>query len=574
MSTISQLQSAISSLQSEISDLRHENAEMEHQIQMMTQSIDSASGSVSTAKNSSIDALRTGVSTIQNDDDILKNVSVIGKDIEQRMRLYKNIENAYKTIRSLNNDLRYHQGNEKTVRRVVTAMVENEEKMFASDETLRTQAEKLHLDTKDFFLSYIMMELQLRKSGEKAAANRALEQAEKLNARKTAWVYYIMSMCRRDEKAAAKWLDKIMEKPIVGAEKEYMKILTLISLRDKSENSRKIQHYIGLDSLEGIDKEEIVNRILASYMSAGTTQPPSFRFIDGAVSERNELYAALKGAMNNDNVLAFVQKLSAKNLDKMRNDILMKMFDSVIESCHSNKAQEILDKIAYNEKIIEAHGVLEDAMANNAKAAVYEVSDIKLEDCMFEWLNDQQQYNGKRELNELSYDKFRPSYKSAYKKYVNNYRSRYTETVTVNVGEYTTKTKLKSMEDEQANINKFCQNRCANKKAQISDKKFILFMVFGGILTLAGIILNFISALGGFAMPAMIIGVICGLALLALGVRTKYDNYRKKVAADEECARDMVLYGEQMHRVFDDMQTYRALFAQFDAHEAPDSAFN
>lgn len=573
MSTISQLQSAISSLRSEISELQHANAQMEREIQMMTQSISDASHSVASAQSDSVGALKTGVTTFETDDDILKHVSVVGKDIEQKMLLYKNVENAYKTIRSLNNDLRYHQGNEKTVRHVVTAMVENEEKMFASDETLRTQAEKLHLDTKDYFLSYIMMELRLRKDGENSAADRALKMAEELNARKTAWVYYIISMCRRDDKSAGRWLDKLTQTPIVGSEKEFMKILTLISLRDDSENSRKIQHYIGLDKIDSINKDEIVNRILASYMAAATTLPPSYKHLDGAVAENDNLRAALKGAMNNDNVLAYVQKLSAKNQEKMRNDILFKMFDTIIETCHSNKAQDILDEIAYQEKIIEAHGVMKDAMANKAKASVYDIATLKLEDCLFEWLNETEQYNGKRELNELSYQKYKPSYKSAYRKYVNSYRQKYTEKVTVTIGDYTAKTTLKSIETEQANITNFCRERCAAKKALINDKKFILFMILGGLLTVAGIVLNFISALGGFAMPAMIIGVLGGIAVLIIGVRTKYDNYRALIAADEECERDIASYCEKMQHIYDDMQAYRAMYALYDSHEAPDSAF-
>ena len=573
MSSVGQLQAAISGLRSEINELQRENAQMEHEIQEMTQSIRNACNSVSSAQHDSVGALQAGITTIGNDDNILKNVSVIGKDIEHKVQLYKNIENAYKCIRKLNNDLRYHQGNEKTVRRVVTAMVENEEKMFASDETLRTQAEKLHLETKDFFLSYVMMEIQLRKDGEKSAADRALEQAEKFNPRKTAWVYYLMSLIRRDEKNAALWLDKIMKKPLVGAEKEFMKMLTLISLRDESENSRKIQHYIGLDALDNSIKDEIVRRILSSYMAASTIQPPSFQYMDKAVAEKDDLRWALKGAMNNENVLAYVQKLSAKNQESMRSDILMKMFDSVIETCHSSKAQDILDEIKSHEKVIEAHGVLEDAMANTAKASAYDVSDIKIEDCMFEWLNDKQQFNGKRELNELAFKTYRQSYISAYRRYVKNYRIKYTDKVTVTLGDYTTKTTLTSMDNERADITKFCQDRCAAQKSLINDKKFILFMVLGGLLTVAGIVLNFISALGGFAMPAMIICVLGGLVLMVAGVRTKYNNYQALIAADEKCARDITEYCEQMRRVYDDMQAYREVYAQYDATEVPDAAF-
>ena len=124
-------------MESRCRQVEAENSRMRGEIREMENSINNALNKVQSASSSAVGALKTGVTVINNDNGTLKNVSAIGKDIERKMILYKNVENAYKTIRALNNELRYRQGNEKTVRRTVTAIIDNEDKTFASEETLR-----------------------------------------------------------------------------------------------------------------------------------------------------------------------------------------------------------------------------------------------------------------------------------------------------------------------------------------------------------------------------------------------------------------------------------------------------
>ena len=166
-------QSDVNALKSDLRQVQSENREMEREISARGSSLESALGTVTSAKNAAIGALESGTTTLTNDDKTLKGVALVEEDIRERMILYKNIENAYKTIRGLKNDLAAHQGNEKTVRRIITAMVENDEHSFASDETLREQSEKTYLQTQHYFLSHVMMDLELRRAGESAAADRA-----------------------------------------------------------------------------------------------------------------------------------------------------------------------------------------------------------------------------------------------------------------------------------------------------------------------------------------------------------------------------------------------------------------
>lgn len=562
-------------LEAEVAELRRENSRMEGEIRAMTNSLDRAGGIVSSAESEAIGALVNGENTLTTDDNTLQNVGRVGDDIRARMVLYKNIENAYKTIRRLNNDLRYHQGNEKTVRRMLAAMLDNESKAFASEETVRTQSEKLYLDTQFYFLSHIMMDLQLRKAGETAAADRARKKALEMDERKSVWVYFMIALKRGDRPEKSKWLKKLMTVAPVGSEKELIRVLALLALQPKNEDAAAIAEYIGFDKIGAIDKGEIVGAILKSYRAAMTVAPPKFENIDKHVAEAGALGTALRGAMNNEEVGAYVKKLATDTGGKMRNDIIDAMLDSVIESCHSPRAQEIYDEIAYQEKIIAAKGVIEDAMALKAREEVEKVSDIDIESCLFEWLNEKDRYNGKKEIVEFAYGKFKPSFRHAYDGYVKQYRAEYKDEVTVTVGEYRTHTKLDDLEKEDADIKAHCASVRDAEKARITNAKFILLTVFGGILLIAGIVMNFLSDFvgGTVSVLALAAGVAAGLVLLILGAVTKYKNYKRKLAADAKCERDIADYTQIMHGVFADVQAYRGMYAEYDAKVLPPDFF-
>ncbi len=184
-------------------------------------------------------------------------------------------------------------------------------------------------------------------------------------------------------------------------------------------------------------------------------------------------------------------------------------------------------------------------------------------------------YNGKKEIVEFAYGKFKPSFRHAYDGYVKQYRAEYKDEVTVTVGEYRTHTKLNDLEKEDADIKAHCASVRDAEKARITNAKFILLTVFGGILLVAGIVMNFLSDFvgGTVSVLALAAGVAAGLVLLILGAVTKYKNYKRKLAADAKCERDIADYTQIMHGVFADVQAYRGMYAEYDAKVLPSDFF-
>ncbi len=565
----------VARMRSEVSAIRSENARIQREINMMVNSLDSALGIVKSTQSTAIGALQNGDRTLTGDDNTLHGVEDVEQDIRKKVVLYKNVENAYKNIRALNNELRYQQGDEKTVKRMVTAIIDNEDKKLVSEDTLIEQAEKLHVRTQYFFLSYIMMDLQLRKRGSTEAADRAQKTAVDMEPRKSAWVYFMIALKRNDVAEEEKWFNMLMQHPVSGSEKEQLKMLMMLSLKESGGIADKVRRYIGLDDVHEIDSDELVSNILHSYHEVMAVKPPKFEYIDKHIDEHEKLNEALFGAMNNEEIAAYIQTVSLSNEEKMRNDIIGKMLDGVIESCNSPKSKEINEQIEYNQSIIEAHGVMDEAMAKHAQQKVESVADIKIDDCLYEWLTDKERYNGKREVDEFAYSKLKPCYIRAYKEYVSEYQKKYSMKVTMDLGGYKTQTMLSNVGEEELKIGKFCRNQCERTKAAIKNTKFILCVIFGALLLVGGIVLNFLGGSIGetWAKVGLFAGVIIGAALLFLGVISKYKNYKAKLAADDKCAQDIVMYIEKMHYVFNDLASYREMYRQYDNKRLGDDFF-
>lgn len=568
-------QSDVNAMQSKVNQLRYENSQLRNEINAMVSSVNSAGGSVIATRDAALGTLTGGENTIKKDDNVLHNVSKKQDEIRRMMELYKNMENAYKTIRGLNNELRYHQNGEKNVRKMVVAMIDNELKSLASEETIAEQAEKQYLQTQYFFLSHVMMDLQLRKRGEPEAADRAREEALKLDERRSVWVYFLIALRRDDEKEKDYWIDKLVKSPLVGSEEKFLKVLAVIALCDKGKCAEKVRAYIGIDNISGEDKAPFVSKISAEYAGVMKTRPPKFKYIENHVEEKAALDGALFGAMNNESVAAYIRKLAGGSSSDSRAQFYSDMLDECVEYCRSPKSDEIRDKIAYQEKIIEAKGVIEDAMALKAKEDVRLVSDLNVEDCLFRWLTDNERFAGKKEITEFSYEKFKSSYKRAYRDYVKSYRDKYTDRLTVHVGDYSAKTSLRNAEEDEKNIEKFLTDRCNRTKAAIKDTKFYLMVVFGAILVVAGIVCNFLQSVIPFPWNVVLLVacVAAGLLLVGFGIRAKYLNYKARIRADEQLAQDRIKYFEMLRCLYSDVEAYREMYAQYDAKALDEREF-
>lgn len=569
-------ESDVSALRSKVDNLRWENSQLQDEINTMVASVNSVSSNVAGVKDTALSALNNGERTINNDNNILHDVGKRQEEIRGMMILYKNMENAYKTIRGLNNELRYHQDGEKNVRKMLVAMLDNETKNLASQDTITEQAEKQYLNTQYFFLSYIMMDLIHTKRGEKEAAQRARKKALEMDERRSIWVYFLIALRRGDNKERDYWVDKLVKTPLIGSEEMFLKVLAVIALCDTGAAADKLRAYIGADKISDGAKGPLVSKISANYASVMKTRPPEFKYINQHIGESEELQGALSGAMNNESVAAYIQKLTGSSASGKRTQFYADVLDEAMDYYRSPKSDEIRDKISYQEKIIEAKGVIERAMELKAKEDVMLVSELDVEGCLFKWLTGNENFVGKKDVNEFSYQKFKASYKQAYREYVKEYRANYSESLTFRVSDYSVKSAFKDVEEDERKIENYLVERCRKTKAAIKDTKFYLGVIFGALLVIAGIVLNFLSSVipSPWNVVCLVVCVVAGLALVLFGIKVKYSNYKALIRADEALATDRIKFNEVLRCVYTDVASYREMYKAYDAKVMTDKQFD
>ncbi|MDE6474045.1 MAG: hypothetical protein K2L70_02995 [Clostridia bacterium] len=569
------LESDISALKSQCNALERENSQLRNEINAMASSVDSAVSSVASAKEMTMNMLTNGEKTIVNDDGILHGVDKKQEDIKQMMILYKNMENAYKTIRKLNGDLRHHQDGEKNVRKMLVAIMENEVKTLALESTITKQAEKQYNQTQYFFLSYVMMDLIHTKDGKHEAAERARKKALEMDKRRSTWVYFIIALRRGDEKQLKEWTNELVKTPLLGSEERFLKLLTVIALCDKGVVAEKLRAYIGVDKISDEDKADFISKISSSYSDSMKITPPEFKNMDKHVDEYGQLKTALFGAMNNESIMGYIQKIGGGSSSKARMQFYSDVFDDAMEYCRSPKSDEIRKEISKQEKIIEAKGNETDAMALQVKEDIMLASDLDVEGCLFKWLTGSEDFAGKETITEFSYGKFKSSYKRAYRNYVNLYRNKYIEDLTLNIEEYSAKTSFKDVEEDTKKVENFLVERCNKEKSAIKDTKFYICTVIGAVLIIAGIILNFLTNVipSPVNTVCLVVGVVGGLALILLGVKIKYSNYQALNLADAKLAADRIKYNEALRCVYSEVESYREMYKQYDAKAIDESQF-
>lgn len=570
-------ESEIKDLERQLSRIRDENYQLEREIGKLNDSITRSADDAASAGNHAVDTLTNGTRVIEQDDHTLHDVEKIRADIEARFKLYKNIESAYKTIRGLQEEMRSQQGFEQKVRRMVIAILDNEDKGLVSEATLIEQAEKLYTDAnaQKFFLTYIMMDLIHRKEGRTEAADRARAQAIERDKRMSQWVYFLIALKRGEAQEESFWLDALMERALMGTERENLKFLTLLALEGNDEISKKVAKYIGIENIGPMDRKEITEDILRRYRQAMTVETPEFKYLKQYVAEYEDLREALRGAMNNETVGGYIQKVSKADGEELRRGVIGMVLDRVIDDCRSPRSQEILKEIAKNQNIITAKGDLVQAQALEVKEKSVSVSDLKLENCLYEWLVEKGNYNGKKELVGFAYGKLKPSYVHAYHDYLSGYRRKNHGTLSVDVGGYSVQTSLSSAAEEAVTVERTCRKHYEERKNAIKNTASTVMMILGAILVVAGILLYYVLPVSQTVKTlANVFGVLLGIVLLLVGVVKRFRNYRARIDLDRKCEEDIVTYTELMQYVVSDMAAYRAMFREADGKALKDSFFD
>lgn len=314
---------------------------------------------------------------------IANNALLVIDDLVDSYRLLKNESTASKNLTASRDKYytQYDLYNE--LRQVSLGYVVGVDKNFWESDVPRKKVEKMYLANTDYWLAYTTMAVMLWASDEVDACNRAVSKAMQINERKSA-LFFLIVCLRFERKDAAKMWYKVyfnlVDNGGVGEEIVYiLQVLLCGALgRGGSIESRGDELALGTmvqkklsELLTEANKDinvrrqaqEGVDDYFKAYISVTEKEFLDLKHICAEYGEMIDLLGdAEKNAKLKDYFLSVLNDDEERD-NRCRTQIYERLEDVLhsLISAHDDAEQELLDKISYEEMVVDANGNLQIA---------------------------------------------------------------------------------------------------------------------------------------------------------------------------------------------------------------------
>lgn len=553
------LKAEVSRLESKLREIEHENSQLRTEIATTVRSVNDADNKLTEYNQQVRNMLESANGTINKSiNQALSSYELQGQ-IDQLYTRFKSVELANKKIRTLNNKKYYDFNNYRTVRKIVTGLMDNLDLNLVSDGVIYKSIERQHLQTPDFWLTPVLISIMAWKNDDRPLADRAMETAYKLDKKNSSIFYMIFNMRMERDQAAVKWFLEYQKCSLKGSdENTFLMMFSLISktLSDNvdEETSRLISDYIHRIMVEcaekeGYSEEEVVglirNRMLALMRASSYDLPALAKYC----KDYSTISSMLNLAGNNYNILEFI--LRVVNVPVAERNTYLKEYLNELLAKPNDVEEDTYDEIEYNELIIRLSGDVDQAKEIFDKEMLRRKSDFNIISSMVKWIYDfgNDDINGQMRLNMFTLVK--TLQEKAAESYFANYRAMFRQVHPVQILDYATDVDFTQETGEIGKVESFYQGQQAQELAEI--KNLWAFVAIG------------VGIACGVAAPFVHLLLFAGLGIgLAVGIGILISNRfrRRNIVLRIQKQKENVL--EILRRLFADFDKMKTLYKEYD----------
>ena len=501
--------SSVSEMQWKVNEQRRINNELYSELNAIANGISSAYNKWERLCNNITTSLNNGAQRVAASQNYMNSAYEMQGEIDRLYVLFKNIEQANKKIRECNNKKIYDFANYNAVRKIVSAMLDNLEVSFVSDETITKAVEIKHLQIPDYWLTCALLSIMAWRNDDKELANQALERACKLDKKETAVFFMAFNLRMGRESAAIKWFEYYQTCDLTGEDDRTFLLLFSIVNKATKENCSdevigKVSTFITQiieDDLNrnGYSESEIINKILRYLYRFVPNETIGYTVLMKYCKEGNYLVSQMMLAKANIHILDFILK-TVNVTDAQRMDYLNSFIEDIVKKPNSVEL-EVEDEIKYNELIIKNQGNVEAAKAEFEQIKVHRENDLDIIAEMVDWIYST---NQKDEVNPVVRSDLFTTTKEinqkSVKTYVNSYRSKFKTNYNIQINDYATTANLTDFSGEAAKLKSFIETKKASRLGAV--KIWQSFLGFGAAA---------LGIAGAIAMsPALLVFTVAG----------------------------------------------------------------
>lgn len=555
----SSLRAEVSRLESKLREIEHENSQLRNEIATTVNSVNEADRKLADYNRQVGNMLESANGTINKSINQALNSYELQGQIDQLYTRFKNVELANKKIRALNNKKYYDFNNYRTVRKIVTGLMDNLDLNLVSDTMIYKSIERQHLQTPDFWLTPVLISIMAWKNDDKPLADRAMETAYKLDKKNSSIFYMIFNMRMDRDQAAVKWFLEYQKCSLKGSdENTFLMMFSLVSktLSDNvdEETSRLISDYIHriiveCAEKEGYSEEDVVGvirgRMLALMRAVSYDLPALAKYC----RDYSTIASMLNLAGNNYNILEFI--LCVVNVPVAERNTYLKEYLNELLAKPNNVEEDTYDEIEYNELIIRLSGDVDQAKEIFDREQLRRRSDFNIISSMVKWIYDfgNDDINGQMRLNMFTLVK--TLQEKAAQSYFANYRAMYRDVHPVQILDYSTDVDFTQETGEIGKVENFYQDQQTRELAEI--KNIWAFVALGAGIV-CGVAAPFVHLL---LFAGLGIGVAVGAGIL-ISNKFKRRNIKLRIQKQKENVLEI------LRKLFTDYEKMKTLYKEYD----------
>jgi hypothetical protein len=502
-----QLQREVSQLESELHHHQKINYQLKGELNTLANGVSSARNTLENYNSLINNVLDNSDSRLMNSHQKIIHAYETQGEIKRLYVRFKNIETANKKIRSANNSKYYDFKNYRTVRKILSGLMENIDVNMISDQTILKSVEVQHLKSPDYWLTFALISIMAWKRDDKVLAERAMAQALNLD-KKNASIFYMLFNIRLERfEASLKWFELFKECELNGKDKKTLLLLfTLVSdsiddfidQKTKKHLNDFIHEVIETNVRNsGFSKEQIVDLILQKYSLQYNDLQVEYPLLKKSLSDYERIKYLIDQSMKNVKILELLNKISKTNV-KEKNEFLKKYIDELISEPNDQEIN-VFKIIELNELIIKYQGDVESAVQDFAEKQKNEREELNLIAEMTRWIFSSDNKDVNSQVRKSIFILTKEYFKQAYEEFTNDYRSRLTHSFDVQINDYHSSVDFADIQKEDNKIDEFFSNKLTNRIAQLKSNSAYIAFGIGALLIVGSFFAGF-----GLIIPAVI----------------------------------------------------------------------
>lgn len=394
MAELGELRAEINRLDDQLKDILRRNESIKDEISYVTQSIDKANKEISEFNNKVTADLEKSKDILKASTDMMLNTFTLEQEIEAIYHSFKNIEDANKKIRTIQDELYYSFDEYRTVRRVILAVLDSFSLEVISDEVLEKSIEKKQLKSPDYWLTAACVAILYWKKDNKHGANKALKKALELDEKNTCIFFMIFNLLMEREEAAGLWFKRYQKSFMQKSDNEtFLMLISLLGGRVHDDNLNQIDIDIKeyLEELLQSRESKRTENDMASYINnyfvhLDVPETSYYRALANYCLDVDKLTFILSRAKNNVAILEFINKINNFNHNE-KSGYLKNYLDHLVDT-PSEKEKKLYEEISFQEEIIKWKGDIDKAKEIFEEKQRKEKAPLNLVNQMVGWIFD------------------------------------------------------------------------------------------------------------------------------------------------------------------------------------------